>query len=62
MKKMQRAVKVKVKERRKTKTQKMKQEIGGVCNAILGGVNICCSACQGSICQLWLTPGPLAEY
>lgn len=30
--------------------------------AILVGVNICCSACQGSIYRDGLTPGPLVEY
>lgn len=34
----------------------------GVCTAILVGVNICCSACQGSIYRDGLTPGPLVEY
>lgn len=34
----------------------------GVCNAIRVGVNICCSACQGSVYQDGLTPGPLVEY
>lgn len=35
---------------------------GGVRTAILVGVNICCSACQGSIYWDGLTPGPLVEY
>ncbi len=34
----------------------------GVCTGILVGVNICCSACQGSIYRDGLTPGPLVEY
>lgn len=34
----------------------------GVCTAILVGVNICCSACQGSIYRDGLTPGPRVEY
>lgn len=34
----------------------------GVCTAIRVGVNICCSACQGSIYPDGLTPGPLVEY
>lgn len=34
----------------------------GVCTVILVGVNICCSACQGSIYRDGLTPGPLVEY
>lgn len=34
----------------------------GVHSAILVGVNICCSACQGSIYRDGLTPGPFAEY
>lgn len=35
---------------------------GRLCAAILVGVNICCSACQGSIYRDELTPGPLVEY
>lgn len=34
----------------------------GECTAIPVGVNICCSACQGSIYRDGLTPGPLVEY
>lgn len=43
------------------RSRKAWQEEGG-CNAILVGVNIYCSACQGSIYRDGLTPGLLVEY
>ena len=43
-------------------TKKGGEERGGGCAAIFVGVNICCSACQGSIYRDGLTPGPLVEY
>lgn len=45
---------------RKARAERAGEE--GVHSAILVGVNICCSACQGSIYRDGLTPGPLAEY
>lgn len=51
-----------VEEEKKRKTRGKGAGVEGVCNAILVSVNICCSACQGSIYQGGLTPGPLLEY
>lgn len=51
-----------VEEEKKRKTRGKGAGVEGVCKAILVSVNICCSACQGSIYQDGLTPGPLLEY